>query len=59
MHLGVDNAGQNMQAAGVEALGNGPAQVAQRRDPAVPDPDIGLDSPHRRHDRAAGNRQVE
>ena len=60
MHLGVDNAGQDVQAAGIEALGGGrPAQVAERRNPAVPDPDIGRDPAHRRHDRAAGNRQVE
>ena len=60
MHLGVDDAGQDVQAGGVEALGgSGPAQVAERRDPAVAHADIGRDAPHRRHDRAAGNRQVE
>ena len=47
MHLGVDDAGQDVQAAGVEALGggSGPAQVAERRNPAVPHADIGLDRP--------------
>ena len=60
MDLGVDDAGQDVQAGSVETLGcGGPAEVAQCCNTAVPHADIGRDAAHRRQRRAAGNHQIE
>ena len=57
--LGVDDAGQDVQAGSIEPFGGArPAQIAERRDPAVPHADICGDAPHRRHCRAARDHQV-
>ena len=60
MHLGVDDAGQDVQAPALDLPRcGGPGQVADGGDPAVANADVALHAPVVIHDGAAFEDQVE